>query len=158
MKCWNISVMSVSHSRSSMTTHDLTLATVSRIITLLLYDLLDLSFKFSKDDTINWKTSCINHRKCYWRADIWKNNEKATSHTFIFSSSYGASGAVILVISLIQEATATFTSTSECLKRSFATNAFINGESASCIDFPGDCSTFDRKDSACLKERKHQKY
>lgn len=76
-KCWNISVMSLSHSRSSMTTHDLTLATVSRIISLLLYDLLDWSFKFSKDDTINWKTSWIKQMECYWRANITKNNEKA---------------------------------------------------------------------------------
>lgn len=83
---------------------------------------------------------------------------KQISHTFILSSSYGASGAVILVISLIHEATATFTSTSECLKRSFATNAFINGESASCIDFAGDCSTLDREDSTCLKQKKPKVY
>lgn len=52
-KCWNISIISASHSRSNITTHDLTLATVSRIEVLLAYERLDLSDKFSKDDTIN---------------------------------------------------------------------------------------------------------
>ena len=62
-KCWNISVISVSHSRSNITTHDLTLATVSRIAVLLTNEQLDLSDKFSKDDTISWKTSCIHINK-----------------------------------------------------------------------------------------------
>nr|GMD47196.1 hypothetical protein L195_g052656 [Ipomoea batatas] len=119
-----MSEISASHSRSNITTHNRTLDTVSRIIALLLKDLLDSSYKFSKDETINWNTTCI------------------------FSSSYGASGAVILVISLKQEARATFTSTLECLKSSSATNALIIGESASCMDLAGDCSTFVRKDSA----------
>jgi hypothetical protein len=52
-KCWNISIISASHSRSSITTHDLTFATVSRIEALLTYDWLDLSSRFSNDDTIS---------------------------------------------------------------------------------------------------------
>lgn len=56
-KCWNISKMRESHSRSSITTHDLTFATVSRIEVLFVYDRLDLSCRFSNEDTINRKTS-----------------------------------------------------------------------------------------------------
>lgn len=52
-KCWNISMISASHSRSNITTQDLTLATVSRIEVLLMNERLDLSDKFSNDDTIN---------------------------------------------------------------------------------------------------------
>jgi hypothetical protein len=65
--------------------------------------------------------------------------------TFIWSSSYGASGAVILVISVMQDATETFTSISECLKSSILIRAFIEGKSASCIDLDGACSTLANK-------------
>lgn len=58
-KFWNISRISASHSRSNITTHDLTLSTVSRIEVRFVYDRLDLSDRFSNEDTINWKTSCI---------------------------------------------------------------------------------------------------
>lgn len=159
-KCWNISIIICSHSKSNMMTHDLTLATVSSIVALFSWDLLDTSARFSKDDTISWKTSW-NHRKCKptneTRKYIHTYGERKRARkgelkhiTFIFSSSYGASGAVILVISLMQEATATFTSTSECFNRSSLTSAFISGERASCMDLAGDCSTFDRSSSICL--------
>jgi hypothetical protein len=49
----NISRISASHSRSNITTHDLTLATVSRIEVLFVYDRLELSDRFSNEDTIN---------------------------------------------------------------------------------------------------------
>lgn len=54
--------------------------------------------------------------------------------TFIKSSSYGALGAVILVISLVHEATMTFTSSSGCSKNFFSTIRFIVGRRASNID------------------------
>ena len=64
---------------------------------------------------------------------------------FICSSSYGVSGAIILVISVMQDATNTFTSISACLKSSIVTNAFTEGKSASCIDLDGAWSTFANK-------------
>lgn len=52
-KCLNISMISPSHSRSSITTHDLILATVSRMDARLSYDRLDMSDKSANDDTIS---------------------------------------------------------------------------------------------------------
>ncbi len=51
----------------------------------------------------------------------------------------GASGVVLLVISLMQETIATLTSTS----------AFIDGKNTLFIDFVGNCSTFDKQFSTC---------
>ena len=72
-------MISESHSRSNITTHDLTLATVSRIEVLLMNEQLDLSDKFSNDDTINWKTSCIhinrNQRNLKWSWNLQKHPE-----------------------------------------------------------------------------------
>lgn len=58
-KCWNISKINASHSRSSITTHDRTFATVSRIETLFVYDRLDMSSNLLKVSTILWKTTWI---------------------------------------------------------------------------------------------------
>lgn len=45
----------------------------------------------------------------------------------------------------LQEAAATLTSIVECLRGCCAANAFIDGVSALCIDFVGNCSTFDKQ-------------
>lgn len=98
---------------------------------------------------------CMDTRTyIYIEGESEKERTKIEHITFILSSSYGASGAVILVISLMQEATATFTSTSECFKRFSMTSAFISGEKAFCMDFAGDCSTFDKRSSICLNQIK----
>jgi len=58
----------------------------------------------------------------------------------------------------MQEATATLTSLSECLKSWSAINAFNDGESASCIESVGDCSTFDRQLSTCCSAKENTIY
>ena len=54
----------------------------------------------------------------------------------------GAFGAVILVISIMQDKTETFISILACRKSLLMISAFIEGKSASCIDLDGSCSTY----------------
>lgn len=81
-KCLNMSHIRSSNSRSNITTHDRTFSTVSRIETLLPKEGISISSKFRKASTIIENTSLIT------------------------LSSLVASGAVILVISDIQDAMA----------------------------------------------------
>ena len=54
-------------------------------------------------------------------------------------------GVVILIISIMQDTTETFTSISACLKSLLVINAFTEGKSASRIDLEGSCSTYANK-------------
>ncbi|KAK7851052.1 hypothetical protein CFP56_043115 [Quercus suber] len=56
-----------------------------------------------------------------------------------------ASGAVILVISIMQDKTETFISISTCCKSLLVISSFIEGKSASRIDLDGSCSTYANK-------------
>jgi 3-oxoacyl-[acyl-carrier-protein] synthase III len=53
----------------------------------------------------------------------------------------------------MQDATATLTSSSKCLKMALEINAFIGGKRASCIDLDGACSTFVSKRSSFYKTK-----
>lgn len=78
-----------------------------------------------------------------------KSNLQEKKYTFNTSSSYGASGAVTLVISHVQAATRSLTSLSWCFSNTGFTIAFTKG----CIhfnnSFDGDCSNSHKDAAAC---------
>lgn len=71
------------------------------------------------------------------------------NNTLKTSSLYGASGAVILVISQKHVANSTLTSSSWCFKNSSLATAFRHGWIVSITEGPGDCSTPCRHSAAC---------
>ena len=71
---------------------------------------------------------------------------KSTKIFPLFAHPYmGNPGSVILVISIMQDTTETFTSISACLKSLLLIRAFTKGKSAPRTDLDGVCSTYANK-------------
>lgn len=112
-----------------------------------MYQQSDGIWSAGKKKVLKYWTNIVNSAKAIQFSTFCEHNV-----TLKRSSLYGASGAVILVISQKQVAKRTLTSWSWCFSNSFLVTAVRHGWIASITDDPGDCSIPCRHSAACCSK------